>query len=173
MRQAYRRVVLVLAFLAASGVAVNTVIPSAEAAYGLNDALGTIGIAAGIGAVIGLSTIAFYDTPTAHLSNGLVGAGAGMIVGLGVAGYLMATSQDDEISPEELLPPENKPNGSGKTPGKDPAKSEKERRSFFRRGTQVPSRLLASVPATSAMRGRHERDARGWAVAVRVLELRF
>ncbi|MBI3556488.1 MAG: hypothetical protein HY074_09520 [Deltaproteobacteria bacterium] len=167
MRQAFRRVVTALAFFMVLGMAENIACSNAEAYYGFNDALGTIGIAAGIGAVMGLSTISFYDSPTKHLSNTLVGAGAGLIVGLGVAAYLMANAaESDEINPDELLPPENKPEAPGKTPGKDPAKSEKKAPTSIR---SVPrSLLLASVPTTLMLR-----DSTNWMIAFQVLELRF
>jgi hypothetical protein len=170
MRFAFRKVVIAVAFLLALGVAENVACPNAEASYGFNDALGTMGIAAGIGAVMGLSTIAFYDSPTKHLSNVLMGAGAGLIVGLGVAAYLLTQApEDDEINPEEVLPPENKPDGSGKNPGKVPAKSQNGGGGAFMMPRPSKAALaLASVPATLAMR-----DGSNWAVAVRVLELRF
>ena len=139
----------------------------AEATYGLGESLETIGIATGIGTALGLSTIAFYETPTRHMGNALVGAGAGLLVGLGVAAYLMATSPDDEgINPEELLPPENKPKDLGKDPKKDPMKADKKK------GAVLKSRkpLYASVPVALAL----PTSARSeWAVALRVLELRF
>ena len=168
MRQAFRRVVTAVAFFVVLGVVENFACPNAEASYGFNDALGTIGISAGIGAVIGLSTISFYDSPTKHLGNTLVGAGAGLIIGLGVAAYLTAVGPEgDDINPDELLPPENKPDGSGKTPGKDPAKTEKKVPTSLLRS--VPgSLLLASIPSTLVLR-----DSTNWMIAFHVLELRF
>ncbi len=168
MRQAFRRVVTAVAFFMVLGVAENIACPNAEAYYGFNDALGTIGIAAGVGAVMGLSTISFYETPTRHLSNTLVGAGVGLIAGLGVAAYLMANAaESDEINPDELLPPENKPDGSGKPPGKDPGKTEKKAPTSLMRSLPR-SLLLASVPSTLVLR-----DSTNWMVAFQVLELRF
>ncbi|MBI3542680.1 MAG: hypothetical protein HY075_05330 [Deltaproteobacteria bacterium] len=169
MRLAFRRVVTAVAFCLALGVVENTACPNAEASYGVNDALSTIGISAGIGAVMGLSTIAFYDSPTKHLSNTLMGAGAGLIVGLGVAAYLLSKdAENDEINPEEVLPPENKPDGTGKNPDKAPAKSQKSGGGAYLRKPGKAVLAMASVPATLAMR-----DASNWAIAVRVLELRF
>ena len=172
MRHTLRKVVIVVGFFLALGAVDKAACPNAEASYGLNEALGTIGIAAGIGTVMGLSTIAFYDSPFNHMGNALMGAGAGLIVGLGVAAYLLGnSSEDDEITPEELLPPENKPTDSGKKPAKDPAKpdaSKKEKTSFLYPGSR---QFLASVPATLALRTPTANS--GWTVAVHVLELRF
>lgn len=167
MRLALRRVVIAVAVLLAWGVAENAFCLKAEASYGYNDALQTIGISAGIGTVVGLSTIAFYDSPTSHLSNALMGAGAGLVMGLGVAAYMLANaSEDDEINPEEVLPPQNRPDDSGKTPGKDPSKTKSSGEYRMRPLRSLP--ILASVPAALALR-----DTRQWVVAVRVLELRF
>jgi hypothetical protein len=100
MRQKLRRVVRVVAVLAALSITGIAVSSNAEASYGTRDALGTIGIATGIGAVIGLSTLPFYSSPTAHFQNVLMGAGAGLVAGLGVAVYLLEkSSSDDEINP--------------------------------------------------------------------------
>lgn len=168
MRLAFRKTVVVVALLAALGVVELVTIPSAEASYGFHDALETIGIAAGIGSVLGLSTIAFYEQPTAHLKNTLIGAGVGTVVGIGVAAYLMAaSSESDEIDPEELLP-KKKPAVPG-APGKDPLKSGKVDKTWPQRFKLGAARILASVPATLAIRD----SSLSWAVAVPVLELRF
>lgn len=149
----------------AMGLLLNAVSPVAEASYGLGDSLETVGIATGIGTVLGLSTIAFYDKPTSHMSNALAGAGAGLLVGLGVAAYTMATSpEDDEISPEELLPPENKPTK------KEPAKTEKKKGALLPKQFKSRRQIAeVSVPATLGNVLPNEK----WLVALRVLELRF
>lgn len=154
-----------MASLMVLGLALKAASPVAEASYGLVDALETVGIATGIGTTLGLSTIAFYDKPTSHMSNALVGAGAGMLVGLGVAAYLMATSPDeDEINPEELIIPEKKPD-EGKKPEKNSTKTDPKKR-----GARFTPRhqLKTSVPVAlgNALPGE-------WVVAARVLELRF
>lgn len=167
MRQMFRKVFTVMACVLVWGVAEKAACPNAQASYGFNDALGTIGIGAGIGAVLGLSTVSFYEKPTAHLGNTLVGAGAGLIVGLGVAAYLLTTSsEDDEISPEELLPPENKPGGSGKGPDKNPVKAPKKEQGY--RLSPQPLLSLASVPKTV-----NRMQPQQLLVAFNVLELRF
>lgn len=122
-----------MASVVVMGTAVTASSLNAEASYGLGSALETVGIATGIGTALGLSTIAFYDEPTSHMKNALVGAGAGLIVGLGVASYLMAMSpEDDEISPEELLPPQTKPAESEKDPKKkDSTKTDKKKGAFL------------------------------------------
>lgn len=168
MRQALRKVVLVTGFLLALGVVSPTVCPNAEASYGWLDGLETIGISAGIGTVLGLSTIAFYDSPTSHIKNAFVGLGAGAIVGLGVAAYLLSTSSDDdEISPEEVLPPENRPNTKKPKVPENSGKSGKKPQTSIRFGG-IPI-LFASAPVTQI----NHAQGPQWAVAMRVLELRF
>jgi len=171
MRHTLRKLMTVVAFVMALG-AVSTVsdswCPPAEAAYGVKDALSTIGIATGIGSVIGLSTIAFYDSPTSHLNNVLVGAGAGLIVGLGVAAYYMATAPEtDDIDPEELLVPKKRI---------DPSKKPDAGNTDIKNNSSLPmprlrqnASLAALVPSTFAARPTQP----GWAVTLRVLELRF
>src|SRR5262249_48749014 len=134
MRHRLRRVTAVMAHMVLLGAVLKAGSLEARASYGLGDALETVGISTGIGTALGLSTIAFYDQPTSHMKNALVGAGAGLIVGLGVAAYLMAASpESDDISPEELLPPDykKKNDGSEKLPNVDPTKAEKKRGAFL------------------------------------------
>ena len=72
--------------------------------YDTKDAAWTVGIATGAGAVLGLSTVSFYSDPSNHFGNIWVGAGLGLIVGVGVAAYLAAAQDsEEEIDPEELL----------------------------------------------------------------------
>jgi hypothetical protein len=80
-----------------------------------------------------------------------------------VAAYLLVSSSDEnEISPEELLPPENKP-----APTTNPTNQLKQKPT-----SSLPLRRFASVPATLALRAPIGGYA-GWAVAMNVLELRF
>lgn len=75
-----------------------------QAAYGAMDALTTVGISAGAGAVLGLSTLAFYQKPGEHMNNIVIGAAVGVIVGVGVAAYLMSgLGQEDVLDPDEEL----------------------------------------------------------------------
>ena len=88
MRHQLRKVGIILGLsLLLSGIGITNP-PRAEASYGVWDALETIGISTGIGTVLGLSTLAFYDSPSSHSQNVFMGAGAGLLVGLGVAAYL-------------------------------------------------------------------------------------
>ncbi|MBI2604629.1 MAG: hypothetical protein HYW49_00980 [Deltaproteobacteria bacterium] len=166
----------------------------ARAAYGPYDALGTVGISAGVGAILGLSTTSFYTNPTDHMRNVAVGVGVGVIVGVGVAAYMLAAGdQEDEIAPEELLiyPEKDKKDGKGedepgKKPGMEPEKPEKKKkeegamlrsrsRFFGRRGGSF-DRSSASVPGTTSqwpLLSGMVPDTRGWTVAMNVLELRF
>lgn len=49
--------------------------------------LGTIGISTAVGAVLGASTLPFYEQPTDHLSNIAIGAAVGAVFGLGIWAY--------------------------------------------------------------------------------------
>lgn len=44
-------------------------------------------IATGVGAVLGASTLPFYDVPGEHLKNVGIGAGAGFLTGVGIWAY--------------------------------------------------------------------------------------
>ncbi len=151
------------------GFAYTQFFKKAHAAYGVQDALVTIGVATGIGTVLGLSTIAFYENPPAHLSNAAIGAGVGFIVGLGVATYLLVhTSEQDEFVDELVVPPaEEKP--SDEKPAKEPItpgkKTKRKSSSRF-----YPPQFLASIPTTLTQPRTHLSE---WLVAVKVMELRF
>lgn len=47
--------------------------------------LKTMGISISVGTVLGASTLPFYDQPGTHLSNLVIGASAGLVLGLGIA----------------------------------------------------------------------------------------
>ena len=141
-----------------------------DASYKWNDALETVGIATGIGSVIGFSTTAFYDEPFSHMGNMLVGAGVGMIVGLGVAAYLTASDDDPEISPEEFLPPVKK--------SVDPKQMEKDPKNSLRNGYYKPRLRQYELAVPSLGTTAHSLSSmayaqRGWSVAAKVVELRF
>ncbi len=77
---------------------------NAKATYGAMDALTTVGVSAGAGAVLGLSTIAFYEKPGEHMNNVVIGTAVGVIVGVGIAAYLMSgIGQEDVLDPDEEL----------------------------------------------------------------------
>ena len=146
--------------------------PKAEAGYGFMDSLTTLGISTGIGATLGLSTMPFYEFPEDHFKNILIGAGAGLIVGVGVAAYLLVSGSDsDEINPEELLQPQKKivPQDGAKEGQKTSLRAPRQ---YLRSSRQA---LLASVPAPMAMsRSRFARYAANeWIVSMPVLQLRF
>jgi hypothetical protein len=55
--------------------------------------------AAGLGgAVLGLSTLSFYDTPSKHISNIWTGAAIGVIMGVIVVAYISATKNSDHLT---------------------------------------------------------------------------
>lgn len=174
MRLALRKVVLILGFSLMLNLITDMVhSPHAEAAYHWNDALGTVGIATGIGSVIGFSTIAFYDEPFSHMSNMLIGAGVGALVGLGVAAYLSANDTDDEISPDELLPPQktNNPKPDNNKQLNQKSQSGGASGSYDSPRLRRPAVSLAQNlgSTTLAQRG----HPRGWSIAANVVELRF
>ena len=149
----------------------------AQASTSPGQALMTVGIAAASGAVLGFSTISFYSEPSKHMGNVLIGAGLGVIVGVGVAAYMIGNEdQEDEIDPEELLVTPVIKKGDGKNKDDSEEKSEKKEKpkksSDDEEGAMRTTRrkiLLSStrhsVPVITV---RNE-----WAVAMNVLELRF
>ncbi len=158
----------------------------AHADYGFLDAFETIGISTGIGTVLGLSTLPFYDSPP--LSNVYIGAGIGLLVGLGTSAYLWATSSDeiDEIGYDELIVPKEikKEDDSKKKSNDSKTKSGKGAqllpRGAFKRATYAKTRKAFKsqphtlVSATLAQASSSLLYSKSdWAIAVKVLELRF
>ena len=56
------------------------------------------------GAVLGLSTLSFVDEPKEHMSNIVIGAAIGVIIGVGVVAWSAATSGKDYIHQNGLVP---------------------------------------------------------------------
>lgn len=71
------------------------------------DAVLTVGIAAGAGAVLGLSTLPFYEDSGAHSNNIWYGAAIGAVVGVGISAF-SAVSQPDRLDLEEDYEAANK-----------------------------------------------------------------
>jgi hypothetical protein len=184
MRLGYRKFFIFL-------ILISTFTPGAafharysKAAYETSDALETLGISVGVGSVLGLSTIGFYGQPHKHLGNVFIGAGAGLLVGLGIVAYMLTTSpKDDAIRPEELIRPKPQtPKESGKDTEKDmkdgkPSEAKKDKvteairpRNFFlSQRTSVPAISQANLPALGGISSL----AGEWVFAWNVLELRF
>lgn len=55
-----------------------------------------VGIAGVGGAVLGLSTLSFVETPKDHLDNVLVGGAIGIIVGVGIVAYFQAVKSNSK-----------------------------------------------------------------------------
>jgi hypothetical protein len=49
------------------------------------------------GAVLGLSTLSFYDTPSKHISNIWTGAAIGIITGVVIVAYMSATKNSEHL----------------------------------------------------------------------------
>lgn len=77
-----------------------------NACAGTGTFLETMGISTGVGAVVGASTLPFYEKPGKHLANVFYGASAGALVGLGIWLYeKYGPTEDDEessLSPRHL-----------------------------------------------------------------------
>lgn len=79
---------------------------------------GTMGISVAVGAVLGASTLPFYEQPSDHMSNIYVGAAAGAAVGLGIVIYgLIKGGPSDE---EKFYFDRSKEFESGSSPGARP-----------------------------------------------------
>lgn len=67
--------------------------PAQAGSFG--DAALTVGIAAGVGAVLGLSTLPFYADSGAHTKNIWIGAAIGAVIGVGFSAVTAVNSSDD------------------------------------------------------------------------------
>lgn len=56
-----------------------------------------VGVAGATGAVLGLSTLSFYDTPSTHISNVWTGAAIGVIAGVIWVAYNSATKSQEQL----------------------------------------------------------------------------
>lgn len=59
----------------------------------------TVGISTAVGTTLGLSTIPFYSEPSNHLVNVGIGAGIGLVFGLGILTYhwLSPSGENDQL----------------------------------------------------------------------------
>jgi len=75
----------------------------------VNDSLGDIYVVLGataVGAVLGLSTLSFAETPKDHMKNVAIGGAIGLVFGVGLVVYNQATISSAVISnhPKEITP---------------------------------------------------------------------
>ncbi len=156
-------------------------VEKSQAAYGAMDALTTVGISAGAGAILGLSTIAFYQRPGEHMNNVVIGAAIGVIVGVGIAAYLMSgLNQEDVLDPDDeviVIPKEE--NKKPEDSSKDSDKKKGASRSRLRKNMREPvmagnlslfsssSMELAQLPQVGVG------STGEFLVGMQVLELRF
>lgn len=56
-----------------------------------------VGVAGAAGAILGLSTLSFYDKPSPHISNVWTGAALGVIAGVIWVAYQSATDNSDAL----------------------------------------------------------------------------
>ena len=59
-----------------------------------------VGVAGATGAVLGLSTLSFYDEPSTHISNVWTGAAIGVIAGVIWVAYRSATTNQEHLTSE-------------------------------------------------------------------------
>ena len=57
-----------------------------------------VGVAGAAGAILGLSTLSFYDKPSPHISNVWTGAAIGVIAGVIWVAYNSATDNSDALT---------------------------------------------------------------------------
>lgn len=72
-----------------------TVPHEAQAGTGIS-ILETIGVSVAVGAVLGASTLPFYDQPTSHWLNIVYGASAGALTGAGASVYGLLAGSDHQ-----------------------------------------------------------------------------
>lgn len=75
----------------------------------VNDSLGDLYVVLGataVGAVLGLSTLSFAETPKDHMKNVAIGGAIGLVFGVGLVVYNQATISSAVISnaPKEMTP---------------------------------------------------------------------
>lgn len=174
MRHALHKVTSIVGFFMALNLINGILTQNARGSYELTDALTTVGISTGVGTVLGLSTLPFYSQPP--LSNVLIGAGAGMLVGIGVASYLLGTSTDsvDDIDYNEIVVPKKK-DDENKQPPSQHQQQQKQVPQTNKNGAFYKL-FKSSVPVTFALQPAVLSSAlrdRGWAVGLQVLALRF
>ena len=171
----YRKVSALFAFVLVFSFIIETSVHRAHAASTPVDALTAVGISTGAGALLGLSTTAFYAQPGDHLKNVLVGGAVGMIVGVGIAAYMLTMDQDNEqIDPDELLIPLEPEDSRKSDPNSDSSKDKKP--GDKTNGTQL--RPLRSHKLAFDQISVHETTrllpaTKGWNVAMNLVELRF
>jgi hypothetical protein len=103
----------------------------AKAGFTSSDAFITVGLSTASGAVLGLSTTAFYSNPSEHFGNVLIGAGLGLIVGVGISSYLaMNEDSQDEIDPDEILLKQEKKELKEKDKGEDVPSNDSKKNSM-------------------------------------------
>ncbi|MGE4233598.1 MAG: hypothetical protein AB7F43_09745 [Bacteriovoracia bacterium] len=195
MRQIFvASVLVIISFFVASGVG-----NKAQAAFKYKDALQTVGISTAVGTVLGVSTMAFYDAPFAHFENALIGAGAGLVVGLGIVTYTWAQqSEEDEDLEEELkeilvkepkVPPKGKNFNDNQTPGEGSAGKEGSGPPNSEQNKESPGRARgdgAKILKKPSKKKFDQLDLRfasvpvglitrdhNWMVAFQIVELRF
>lgn len=74
----------------------------------LNDLM-IVGVVGAGGAILGLSTLSFYDEPSKHYKNILIGGAIGIIIGVGIVVFNQATSKKESFDEASLLTPESTP----------------------------------------------------------------
>jgi NhaP-type Na+/H+ or K+/H+ antiporter len=76
----------------------------------MDDSLRDISVVIGagaVGAVLGLSTLSFVDSPSDHLKNIAVGGAVGIVIGVGVVIFSQATRSTSAIAVGQLEIPMN------------------------------------------------------------------
>lgn len=60
--------------------------------------LETVGISTAVGLVLGASTLPFYEQPGDHVTNVLLGAGLGLLAGIGIRIFAPQGYKDDPVA---------------------------------------------------------------------------
>lgn len=65
-------------------------------AMDVGDAALTVGISSAVGAILGLSTLPFYEDSSAHTRNIWIGAAVGAVIGVGIASFSALKNTDPQ-----------------------------------------------------------------------------
>lgn len=89
-------------FLVVLALTVIAFSPTMTKAASFGDTALTVGVAAGVGAVLGASTLPFYSEPGEHTNNIWVGAAIGAVLGVTVAAVsALSKPQDFDFEEDE------------------------------------------------------------------------
>lgn len=99
--------ILLAAALLGRGSSLYAATAEATEASIMDDSLRDISVVLGagaVGAILGLSTLSFVNSPSKHLKNVAVGGAVGIVIGVGVVIFSQATRSTSAITADQEIP---------------------------------------------------------------------